>query len=674
MPSIFRNHSRHRRHGTPDTPEEATIERVGVGTAVARNTASDDFADVTRPVEAMVTGDLQIIIAYTRVSGITHFIATDTGWDEQLDDSGSGGSWFIATKSYTTGDSIPQMNWTGVVAGNTHFAQMFVYRGVDVVDPIDVLGTLSHNASQQDIGPITGITPTAAGTFIIVAGGKADDWTSVADLTGDSLTWAELGETASTLGSDGGLVVDEGTGWTSGAISNKTFTVTGGAANVGSGIMFSLNPGGEAVTLHDLDIVMAGTGSGNASGDGIDTDVNATYQYAEGQDVQITANPDAGSSFGGFTGDGSNVDADTRLVDMDTDKSVTLTFTTIAGGGESEVDGTGAVLAEDLVTIENPTVASLWQSKMSPFGTGAWTSADKSIQRLSASPDPHTAVGQGAPSANYRRLKTIKTTLDGAVSGTPTTITVADTSDFPASARGGAQDEGLATINGQRAFTYSSKTSTSFQFCGGFSGTPTSFTSGTQVKFQSPFDASVPNTSTRTQLLKHSTNPGSVFYQFLNGEDYIMYFSVKFEHPTPLVGIHATTGRSQLWQYKEYPNAGGGLPSANPIMAINEREDDLHLINKGTPLATIDIDKSVGWMRFAIALRMSPSSATGKIQLFGDIDGSLDMFPLTSVIACETLENSTGMGIPSIGPYQNILVPAIIRDYANIQVCEYTGF
>jgi hypothetical protein len=415
-------------------------------------------------------------------------------------------------------------------------------------------------------------------------------------------------------------------------------------------------------TLHTLTVTPAGTGSGTSTGAG---------DYEEGQVATVTQNPNPGSEFAGFSGDGTGTV--TRSVTMSADKTVTITWNTLGGGfGSSVVPGTGAVLKEDLVSTESPTAASLWQSYISPESDGggqAWTSADDSVQRLSASPDPHIAIDRGTASTFYRRIKTLGSQLNGAVSGTPATVTVDDCSEWPTACRGAGQGEGLVSINGARSFTYTSRSGTVLSGCGNWSGTPTSQPDNAKVQVQGPFDAAVPNSATRTQLLKHSTQAGQVFYHLLNGNDYIWYVSVKCQNPTPLVGISAATGRSMIVQYKEYPNPG----SENPIFAIDERENDLRVMIMGTELASPTFDQSVGWIRFAFAFRMATTTA-GRLRVFADLDGSGDMEQITATFNVRTLVNATGKGIPSVGPYHNLGVGPITRDYANIQICEYTGF
>jgi hypothetical protein len=230
------------------------ITFVGVGTNSENNNAD---GTPTLPT-GWAAGDLLIVLAFLR--GLN----TDTN-PSGLVGIGSG---YTALKNFVhsadspkprlavyykiagASESDPVVDITPMGAsGNSVIAQVAAFRGVNQSTPIDVTGADSENASAQNIGAITGITATASDGAVIVVGGKCDDWNggSVDLLTGDSLTWNEIGEPWTQLGQDAGIVWDYAI-WSGSAptVSNKTFTVTGGAANKGLGAMFSIKPAGGA--------------------------------------------------------------------------------------------------------------------------------------------------------------------------------------------------------------------------------------------------------------------------------------------------------------------------------------------------------------------------------------------------------------------------------------------
>lgn len=243
-----------------------------VGTA-SSGTNGNPAPVLPSPIAA---GDVGIIVIGWRGSTTT---MTATGWTEETNSP-----WRNTTSNVeeirvfkrvmdgTEDGSTVNFTKTGGGTGQTFVAQAYVIPGADNTTPINVQGTKASNASAQNIGAITGLTPTTAGSAVMVIGFKADDWTSVATLSGDGLTWSELGEPDSTSGNDAGLVVDWATGWTSGAITSKTFTVTGGAANTATGIMFAIQPAPTSVnctgasTLPSLTQAATGTAPEAATG------------------------------------------------------------------------------------------------------------------------------------------------------------------------------------------------------------------------------------------------------------------------------------------------------------------------------------------------------------------------------------------------------------------------
>jgi hypothetical protein len=214
------------------------ITFVGVGTAAAKNNVS---VTPTLP-SGLQVGDLMLCFASARGNGT---LGTPTGWTQkwQLAHASSGiNNAALFYRFYQAGDGDPTVTYTGGASGHTVIAQVCAFRGVDPANPFDVQGATSSNASQANIGPISGITTGANGKCVIVFGHRADDWTSVATLSGDGLTWNEIGEPDSTLGNDAGEVWDYAISTTGSiTITNKTFTVTGGSANTGMGVMQSLN-------------------------------------------------------------------------------------------------------------------------------------------------------------------------------------------------------------------------------------------------------------------------------------------------------------------------------------------------------------------------------------------------------------------------------------------------
>lgn len=224
-------------------PAYADITYVGVGTA----TLTHSDGNYTPALHASATtGDTVIVIAHaTSTTGGS--LSISAGWTAITNSQTTGGLFGVWYRALQAGDSAPTVTVSGINSGGNPngrdavIIQTAAWRGVDTSDPLDVTGTLSVNGAQANIGAITGIS-LAASDVVIVVGGKRDDWTSVATLSGDSLTWNEIAEPANTEGIDNGMVwdyaIDGGSGTT---VTSKTFTVTGGTNQAGVGIMFSLN-------------------------------------------------------------------------------------------------------------------------------------------------------------------------------------------------------------------------------------------------------------------------------------------------------------------------------------------------------------------------------------------------------------------------------------------------
>ena len=218
-------------------PAFASITFVNAGTSSATNGASAPTPGLPASLQ---TNDLMITYFYSRES-VDGTVSISSGWTQVYNDRTSGGLVGVWYRLYQSGDTAPTFTLGNHGGTDTAIAQIAAWRGVDTSDPIDATGTLSTNGAQANIGAISGITLELDDTVIAV-GGKLDDWTSVATLSGDSLTWSEIGETPSTLGADAGLVWDYAINVASQTtVTSKTFTVTGGTSVTGKGVMFSIN-------------------------------------------------------------------------------------------------------------------------------------------------------------------------------------------------------------------------------------------------------------------------------------------------------------------------------------------------------------------------------------------------------------------------------------------------
>jgi hypothetical protein len=412
---------------------------------------------------------------------------------------------------------------------------------------------------------------------------------------------------------------------------------------------------------HTLTVTLAGTGTGRVTGPGIDTDASDfTQVYTEGTVIDLNGSSGDGSTLV-WSGDGtgSSTSSD-RTFTMNGDRATTATFTAPSAGAPT-VNGTGTVRQEDLNVDTTP--LPLWKQVADGWYDGTtWTSADQQVQRLSASPDTHIPVGQTSAPTHYWRLATVETPTSGAQTSGASTVTVVSTAQFPAPAV-----KSTCSINGTIGFTYTGKTATTLTGCANWTSSGASIASGAKVRLQSITDAAVPNSSYRAQLVNNSST--NTFYAYPVGSESITYMSVRCQSPTPIpAGV-----RTQLWQIKE--TSAGGL---SPILASSETSTGFDIVQNYNrnivTLATITAPKGV-WLRLAIAVKFSNDPAVGYFQLWGDLTGSGNFTQLTSKILCRTAYDGVLAGSTStlsIGPYYKMVNPAVYRDYAGIQVCDFT--
>lgn len=138
-------------------------------------------------------------------------------------------------------EAAPTVTFTGGVVGATCHAQLAAFRNCSIA----VLGAAAQlNASAQNIAYPALAAPTRR-ALILYIGWKQRDWTSVAAIAGAT----EIGEVATIIGDDAGIVWDYLIQTTPAAISAGSFTVTGGASAISRGAVVALDGTGQAMTV-----------------------------------------------------------------------------------------------------------------------------------------------------------------------------------------------------------------------------------------------------------------------------------------------------------------------------------------------------------------------------------------------------------------------------------------
>jgi hypothetical protein len=143
-----------------------------------------------------------------------------------------------------------------------------------------------------------------------------------------------------------GYHIDSVGGTCGGTLSGNTYTTNPITSNCTVTVNFALN-------IYTLTVTKSGTGSGTVTSDpaGISCGSDCTEDYTYGTVVTLTATPDEGSTFTGWSGACSGTG--TCTVTIDSAKSVTATFTlnqytltvTKSGTGSGTVNATGCTLS-----------------------------------------------------------------------------------------------------------------------------------------------------------------------------------------------------------------------------------------------------------------------------------------------------------------------------------------
>ena len=241
--------------GAPGASTPPTI--IGTGAVgVTPSTATSAMTATGATLHASTTtGDLLLGFAYfntgAAVSGLS--ITAPAGWSQLVDlpHAANANMLRVYCKAAGVGEGAPASpTFNGATTGSSGGValwQVVTVRGANVTSlPSSALAGVSGGngfTAQQNMGAIAGYTPSASDTLLFVFAGKKATWTSVDLLTGDGLTWTELLESTTTNAADAGMAVDSAPiAGAAIAVSNKTFTVTGGTTANGLGIMFAVAP------------------------------------------------------------------------------------------------------------------------------------------------------------------------------------------------------------------------------------------------------------------------------------------------------------------------------------------------------------------------------------------------------------------------------------------------
>lgn len=170
-------------------------------------------------------------------------VSLPAGWDQRVNDRGTGGLVAAWTRPWQTGDTAPTFTLGGHAtgaSGDSAIAAICLIRPTPgkVLRFVDA-SVPSHNAaSSTTVGPIDGDTLSVAPAGIVfVLGQHRETWTGHTTLTGDGLTWAEAIEASNSAGADNAMALDYALS-DNVAITDKSFTISGsGGSATGAGFM-----------------------------------------------------------------------------------------------------------------------------------------------------------------------------------------------------------------------------------------------------------------------------------------------------------------------------------------------------------------------------------------------------------------------------------------------------
>jgi hypothetical protein len=186
-------------------------------------------ASVSPTVPAGCTeGDLLVIFAAIRNSGAGS-VVVPAGWTVMLQTDNIA----LLGRRATSSESTPTVTVTGGVAGADVIAQMACFRNLELTPAAT---TYQLNPTGQNIDYPVLSAYQSTWSAVLYLGWKADDWTSVATITGAT----EIGEPVSTAGTDAGLVWDYLLMTTPAAVASGAFVVTGGATAISYGAAVAL--------------------------------------------------------------------------------------------------------------------------------------------------------------------------------------------------------------------------------------------------------------------------------------------------------------------------------------------------------------------------------------------------------------------------------------------------
>ena len=211
------------------------ISYVGAGARVAQAT---NWFDVPLP-SGLADRDALVLFFYGRSGAV---VTGPRNWSQIYGGAASNRrlyAWFRQYNAQNMAGRTFQV-FNGVNNGQARILAFRTDTAGSIVAPTGALSSIYTGTGVTNVGAIGAASPQPAIGAIIFHCGQNTTWTSVATLSGNSLTWTELFDDASALGNGSSMAADFAS-WTSApTLTAKTFTVTGGSAADALGYSFIL--------------------------------------------------------------------------------------------------------------------------------------------------------------------------------------------------------------------------------------------------------------------------------------------------------------------------------------------------------------------------------------------------------------------------------------------------
>lgn len=217
----------------PSTLDDAGFSNRG--TATTTTGSSPKTVGMPSGIEV---NDLLVLVVTSRSAG--HVFTTPAGWTLLTTQVLTNSTYVVFYKYAVAGEPSASLAWSGGTTSSLA-AQVASFKRAHLSTPIAQVSTPSTNGPSSDIGPITGIT-IADRSAVVVLGVRETYWTTdIAPLTGDGLSWVEVGQPASVSGSGIGLVWNAASNNTGNTVTvaSKSY-MPNGASGIGGGLMIEI--------------------------------------------------------------------------------------------------------------------------------------------------------------------------------------------------------------------------------------------------------------------------------------------------------------------------------------------------------------------------------------------------------------------------------------------------